>query len=51
MDLILCSAQKPGQGQQARIALASGLTSGTLNQSVFTAALTRVVNLRSSLGG
>ena len=50
MDLILCSAQKAGQGQQAKIALANGLTSGTLNQSVFTAALTRVVNLRSSLG-
>jgi beta-N-acetylhexosaminidase len=50
MDLILCSAQKASQGQQARIAMANGLTSGTLSQSVFTAALTRVANLRSSLG-
>ncbi|HEY3033449.1 MAG TPA: glycoside hydrolase family 3 N-terminal domain-containing protein [Streptosporangiaceae bacterium] len=51
MDLILCSAQKASQGQQARIAMANGLTSGTLNQSVFTAALTQVANLRSGLGG
>jgi beta-N-acetylhexosaminidase len=51
MDLILCSAQKASQGQQARIAIANGLTSGTLNQNVFTAALTRVANLRSGLGG
>ena len=49
MDLILCSAQKASQGQQARIAMANGLTSGTLDQSVFTAALTRVANLRSGL--
>jgi beta-N-acetylhexosaminidase len=51
MDLILCSGQKADQGRQARIALANGLTSGTLNHSVFTAALTRVVDLRSGLGG
>jgi beta-N-acetylhexosaminidase len=51
MDLILCSAQKADQGRQARIALANGLTGGTLNQSVFTAALTRAVDLRSGLGG
>ena len=50
MDLILCSAQKASQGQQARIAMANGLTSGALDQSVFTAALTRVANLRSGLG-
>jgi beta-N-acetylhexosaminidase len=50
MDLILCSAQKASQGQQARIAMANGLTSGTLDQNVFTAALTRVANLRSGLG-
>ena len=50
MDLILCSAQKASQGQQAKIAMANGLTSGTLDQSVFTAALTRVANLRSGLG-
>jgi hypothetical protein len=51
MDLILCSVQRPSQGQQARIALANGLTSGTLSPTVFNAALNRVVALRSSLGG
>jgi beta-N-acetylhexosaminidase len=51
MDLILCSARKAGQGQQARIAMANGLTGGTLDQSAFTAALTRVADLRSGLGG
>ena len=50
MDLILCSVQRPSQGQQARIALADGLTSGTLSPTVFNAALNRVVALRSSLG-
>ncbi|HEY7360182.1 MAG TPA: glycoside hydrolase family 3 N-terminal domain-containing protein, partial [Streptosporangiaceae bacterium] len=50
MDLILCSAQRPSQGQQARIALANGLSAGTLSPSVFNAALTRVAALRSSLG-
>ena len=50
MDLILCSVQRPSQGQQARIALANGLSAGTLSPSVFNAALTRVVDLRSSLG-
>jgi beta-N-acetylhexosaminidase len=50
MDLILCSVQRPSQGQQARIALANGLTDGTLSPSVFNAALNRVIALRSSLG-
>ena len=50
MDLILCSVQRPSQGQQARIALANGLTTGTLSPTVFNAALNRVVALRSSLG-
>ncbi len=49
MDLILCSSQKPGQGEQARVALADGISGGTLSTSVFTAALTRVVALRSGL--
>jgi beta-N-acetylhexosaminidase len=51
MDLVLCSSQKPGQGEQARIALAEGISGGTLSTSVFTAALARVVALRSSLHG
>jgi beta-N-acetylhexosaminidase len=50
MDLILCSVQRPSQGQQARIALANGLSAGTLSPSVFNAALNRIVALRSSLG-
>jgi beta-N-acetylhexosaminidase len=50
MDLILCSVQRPSQGQQARIALANGLTAGTLSPTVFNAALNRVVALRSSVG-
>ena len=50
MDLILCSAQFAGQGLQARNALADGLTGGTLSQSAFNAALTRIVDLRSGLG-
>jgi len=50
MDLILCSVQRPSQGQQARIALANALSAGTLSPSVFNAALMRVVALRSSLG-
>jgi len=49
MDLILCSAQSAGQGQQARNALAAGLKSGALSKSVFDAALNRVIALRSGL--
>ena len=51
MDLILCSKQSASQGQQARNALAATLTSGTLSKSVFSAALTRVIALRSGLAG
>src|SRR5215831_7685123 len=50
MDLILCSKQKVSQGQLATSALATGLSNGTLDKTVFEAALTRVVALRSSLG-
>jgi len=51
MDLILCSSQRAGQGRQARAALATGLSHGTLSASVFGAALTRIVALRTGLGG
>jgi beta-N-acetylhexosaminidase len=51
MDLILCSGQKASQGRQARNALATGLSNGTLSASVFDAALTRIVALRTGLRG
>jgi beta-N-acetylhexosaminidase len=49
MDLILCSSQTLVQGEQARTALQQDLASGTLNHAAFTAAVARVISLRSSL--
>jgi len=49
MDLILCSSQTLDQGEQARTALQQGLASGTLNHAAFTAAVERIISLRSSL--
>ena len=49
MDLILCSGQSIGEGEQARIALQEGLSNETLNRAAFTAAVERLVSLRSSL--
>ena len=49
MDLILCSAQRPGEGDQARAALSTGYRDGTLNQASFRAAVQRVLELRASL--
>jgi beta-N-acetylhexosaminidase len=49
MDLILCSAQRPGQGRQARIALSRDYQHATLNQAAFRAAALRVLGLRASL--
>ena len=49
MDLILCASQSVDQGNQARIALQDGLGNGTLNRAAFTAAVGRVLSLRSSL--
>jgi beta-N-acetylhexosaminidase len=51
MDLILCSGQKASQGRQARNALATALSNGTLSASVFGAALTRIIALRTGLRG
>jgi beta-N-acetylhexosaminidase len=51
MDLILCSAQKATEGEQARIALEKGYDSGTLNQAAFQAAVQRVLSLKAGLGG
>jgi hypothetical protein len=51
MDLILCSGQSLDEGQQARLALQNNLSNGTLNRAAFTAAVRRIVSLRSSLRG
>jgi beta-N-acetylhexosaminidase len=49
MDLILCSAQNPGEGEQARQALEEGYRTGKLGQTAFEAAVQRIATLRSSL--
>ncbi len=49
MDLLLCSAQDPSQGQSVTSALASALDSGTLGSAAFTAAVARVTALRTGL--
>jgi len=49
MDLILCSALKPGEGGQARIALDKDYGSGALSHPVFQAAVQRILALRASL--
>src|SRR5690348_9979194 len=49
MDLILCSAQQPGQGYQARIALSKDYGHGSLDQAAFRAAVQRILALRASL--
>jgi beta-N-acetylhexosaminidase len=51
MDLILCSAQKAGEGEQARIALAKAYGGGTLTKPAFQAAVQRILALKSGLGG
>jgi beta-N-acetylhexosaminidase len=47
MDLLLCSAQDPTQGDDAAGALQTALANGTLNSANFTAAVNRVLSLRS----
>ena len=49
MDLILCSAQRPGQGYQAGIALSKDYRHGSLDQAAFRAAMQRILALRASL--
>jgi beta-N-acetylhexosaminidase len=49
MDLILCSAQQPGQGYQARVALSKDYRHGSLDQAAFRAAVQRILALRASL--
>ena len=48
MDLLLCSAQDPGEGQSVTSALASALESGQLGSTSFNAAVSRVTALRTS---
>jgi beta-N-acetylhexosaminidase len=49
MDLLLCSGQRPGEGSQARAALVDGYRNGTLNKAAFTAAVQRILALRTGL--
>jgi beta-N-acetylhexosaminidase len=49
MDLLLCSAQNPAQGQAVVTALANALGRGQLNRTAFNAAVQRVTALRNSL--
>jgi hypothetical protein len=49
MDLILCAAQRPAQGDQARIGLTEAYRHGTLGRAAFQASVQRVLALRASL--
>jgi beta-N-acetylhexosaminidase len=49
MDVLLCSAQDPTQGQSVVTALASALDSGQLDATDFNTAVQRVTALRNSL--
>jgi beta-N-acetylhexosaminidase len=49
MDLMLCSAQDPTEGQAVVTALASALDGGQLDSATFTAAAQRVTALRAGL--
>jgi beta-N-acetylhexosaminidase len=51
MDLILCAAQQPGEGQQARAALEKAYGSGALGQAAFQAAVQRILALKAGLRG
>jgi beta-N-acetylhexosaminidase len=49
MDLILCSAQKAAEGEQARIALEKAYRGGTLGRAAFQAAAGRILALKAGL--
>ena len=51
MDLILCSVQNVGEGEQATVGLEDGYRDGELGKQAFAAALQRVLALRESLPG
>ena len=49
MDLVLCSAKDPSQGQAVVTALAGALDGGQLDQAAFNASVQRVTALRNGL--
>jgi beta-N-acetylhexosaminidase len=49
MDLVLCAAQTPSEGEAALGSLESGYRHRTLNQAAFKAAVARILALRASL--
>jgi beta-N-acetylhexosaminidase len=49
MDLLLCSAQDPAEGQAVVTALASALDNEQLDSATFNAAVQRVTALRNGL--
>ena len=49
MDLLLCSAQDPSEGQAVVTALAGALDGGQLDPAAFNAAVQRVTALRNGL--
>jgi beta-N-acetylhexosaminidase len=49
MDLLLCSAQDPLQGQSAVTALAAALDGGQLERASVSAAVSRATALRAGL--
>jgi beta-N-acetylhexosaminidase len=49
MDLVLCSGQTDGEGVNCMDGLLNGYNNGSLNQTTFKAADTRVLNLRAGL--
>jgi beta-N-acetylhexosaminidase len=51
MDLLLCSGQGKGEGENCLNGLEGGYRDGTLDQNAFKAADTRVINLRGTLPG
>ncbi len=51
MDLLLCSGENPAEGSAARAALRAAYLDGRLNKTAFTAAVERIIALRTSLRG
>lgn len=49
MDLLLCSARDPQQGEDAAAAVAAALDSGRLDRGAFDASLARITALRAAL--
>jgi beta-N-acetylhexosaminidase len=49
MDLILCAAETPSQGEAALVSLESHYSNRTLNQPAFRLAVARILALRASL--